>query len=667
MKRLTVAICLLLIAAIVLPTTIVQAASGGVNDLRGRWNVDALIGGEPIPDVVLYVNDMRVSAILPNTFYANGCMRSTETNAFMPLSIRAVYDAQNNAYDATIYSTVVPPEGQPFVIRLSGQIDIRGESVKDDTAVGTARTDFGEGEWSAGHHDRRETKCPSVRDIGLGVQGDVYTHLDLSNNRLDSLYEAHTIIVSSGMLVEAPDGSSFVVQEYTDLFSPDVDFVGRFRYLASFEGSPVSGGVYTFTLLDIFGDPIEGTESTDTWTGCSQTAPVNLTTNYEPGSGVTLGWDAVPDVAGEFEPMSDPQIGFYQIGVDPFNWQSPFSYGSNLIRSPQHLILWNPFEPGAAGSPDGNDYGASISEFAEGDYQVMVFAFAGANPQNGGTGHECAVYNSSHKLIMHKQGEDLTFNRIGAISGLVYDTQGNPLGGIGVDVEEGGYGACTDETGYYEMREVPFGTYTVVAGRQFCGEHPFAEEALAGVTVGSTGVNFALETQPPPSNYTIIAQPDHKWVFSVGWAVGSEITMFIDDNSDPADGYLLTMSRTAIPAEWDPAIGKVDFNDWQPFDLTPGMFVIVTDGTNTEVLQVESLAVDAFDEDLNTVSGAAPALREVGVGVHQPGADYWMVVTSDTDGNWFAQFPDEFSGVFDIHAMIWDADGDATQANFAFP
>lgn len=47
MKRLTVAICLLLIAAIVLPTTIVQAASGGVNDLRGRWNVDALIGGNP--------------------------------------------------------------------------------------------------------------------------------------------------------------------------------------------------------------------------------------------------------------------------------------------------------------------------------------------------------------------------------------------------------------------------------------------------------------------------------------------------------------------------------------------------------------------------------------------------------------------------------------------
>lgn len=127
------------------------------------------------------------------------------------------------------------------------------------------------------------------------------------------------------------------------------------------------------------------------------------------------------------------------------------------------------------------------------------------------------------------------------------------------------------------------------------------------------------------------------------------------------------MTRVAAAADWDPTIGAVNFDGWQPFDLTPGMFVIVTDGTGAETLLVEALTVNGFDEDANTVSGAAPALREVGVGVHQPGYDFWMIVTSDADGNWLAEFTDDFSGVFDVHAMIWDSEGDATQANYAFP
>lgn len=667
MKTIRTVVSLILIAWVLMPMSGTLAATGGVNDLRGRWDVEAFFGEEPLTDVVLYVNDMRESTLTANTYYANGCMRTTETNAFMPLSIRAVYDPQSNAYDTSIYSTVVPSDGEPFVIRFTGMVGMGGESVKDDAAGGTMRTGFGTGEWTAVHHDRRVTKCPSVRDIGLGFQGDVYTHLDLGNPvRMDSLYGAETIIVSSGMLVEAPDGSSFVVQEYTDLFSPDVDFIGRFRYLANFEGSPISGGVYKFTLLDVFGEPIEGTESTDVWTGCNQIAPINLTTAFEPGSGVTLGWDVVPDVPGEFEPMHDPQIGFYQIGIDPFNWFSPSSYGSNLIKSPQHLVPWNHFEPGTPGFPDGDDYGVSISEFSEGDYQVMVFAFAEANPQNGGTGLECATYNSSHKLIMHKQGEDVTFNRIGTISGYVYDMLGNPLGGIGVDTEFGGYGTCTDENGFYILRDMPFGTYNIAAGRQFCGEHPFMEQMQVDVHVGSENVNFVLELQPTPTEYTIVAHPDHDWVASFGWEIGSNITIFIDENADPTDGYLLTMTAPAQPAEWDSTIGKVDFNSWQPFDMTPDMYVIITDGTASESLLVETLTVDQFDETLNTVTGTAPALRTVGVGVHQPGADYWMEVTSDADGNWTAEFADDFFDVFDIHAMIWDPDGDATQANYFF-
>jgi hypothetical protein len=667
MKKINLAICLVLIASVLMPFTSTQAAENGVDDLRGRWDIEAYFSeGEPVPDIVLYVNEMRASALLANTYYANGCMRSTDTNAFMPLSIRAIYDPQTNTYDVAIYSTVIPPEGGPFVIRFTGVVNVYGESVKDDRADGELRTDFSPGgEWNAVHHDRRITKCPSIRDIGLGAQGDVYTHLDLGNNHISTVYETYTIIVSSGMLIEAPDGSTVIAQEYTDIFSPDVDFVGRFRFVLDKEGQPISSGVYKFTLLDIFGDPIPGTESTDVWMGCSQGAPVNLTAAYEPGSGVTLGWDAVPDVAGEFEPGLG--IGFYQIGIDPFNWQGMHGYGSNLIQTPLHLIPWNPFEPGSDGNPNGFDYGVSLFEFADGNYAVNVYAFANPNPQNGGTGLECDVMDSSHKLVMTKQGDNLTFNRTGTISGHVFDAQGNPLGGIGVDTEFGGYGTCTDEDGFYMLRDMPLGTYNITAGRQFCGEHPFMEQMQMDVQVDTENVNFILEKAPVPTDYTIIAHPDHEWVTSFGWAVGTDITMYIDNNADLGDGYLLDMTLSASPADWDPSIGKVDFSSWQPFDLTPGLFVTVTDGVNTETLWVESLSINQFDEVTNTVTGTAPALNEVGVGAHQPDADFWMIVTSDPSGNWTAEFPDDLAGVLDIHAMVWDGNGDATQANYLFP
>ena len=108
------------------------------------------------------------------------------------------------------------------------------------------------------------------------------------------------MVVSSGMLVTEPDGSSMVVQEYTDIFSPDVDFIGRFRYLTHFDGAPVSGETYKFVLLDVFGNPIPGTESTDVWYGCNQLAPVNLATSDAPDGDLLLTWDAVPDVPGQF-------------------------------------------------------------------------------------------------------------------------------------------------------------------------------------------------------------------------------------------------------------------------------------------------------------------------------------------------------------------------------
>ena len=83
--------------------------------------------------------------------------------------------------------------------------------------------------------------------------------------------------------------------------------------------------------------------------------------------------------------------------------------------------------------------------------------------------------------------------RVTTISGAVYDEDGNPLPNIAVDTEFGGYGTCTDENGQYTLQNVPLGAhFNIVAGRDFCGEHPYAEQMIYDIVAGSIDVNFFL-------------------------------------------------------------------------------------------------------------------------------------------------------------------------------
>ena len=502
---------LALLMAVVFPYGV--AADNGVDDLRGRWDVDWTFAdsGDQPPPLLLFINEMRATTLSATTYYAGGCMRSPDTDALMPLSVRAYFDAQSNSYDVVVYSTVVPlPEyGEPYVIRLTGNVQVNGEAVQDDAAAGTFSVDFGSGEWTADHHDRRQTKCPSIADSGLGFRGDLYAHRDLAfaTPRTWSLFEGHTVIVSSGMLVEAPDGSSFVVQEYTDIFSPDVDFVGRFRYLLQTPGFPIQGGTYRFSLVDIFGDPIPGTESTDVWYACDQDAPRNLGAAYAVGDHVDLSWDAVPVVAGEFDPGNDPQIGYYQIGIWPFNGEGAGDYGSAGIASTWHAVPWNPFDPGTPGTPDGGDFGVGLSELSDGLYGVGLFAFSQPDPTTAGFDHECMTFDSTEFLTMAKQGSDLSFQQVASISGHVTDEEGAALAGVQVaaceyDWQDGDFCAAeaSDDTGLYEI-VVPAGGYRVQVNGQAGWANEFfdntpnwnlAAEVSALEGQETPNINFAL-------------------------------------------------------------------------------------------------------------------------------------------------------------------------------
>ena len=1013
---------ILLIVALVVPLTVVHAEDNGVDDLRGRWDVEwGFDEDEENPDspLILYINDLVEIPNMPDMVFAGGCMRSPGTDTFMPLSLAAAPDPENGIFDVTIYSTVVPVGGEPFVIRLAGEVTVNGNGVMDDVAIGESTTVSATGQWNGIHHDRRRTKCPSLKNNDL-FQGELYTHRDIAYNPYQEnlIFDTETVIVSSAMLVEDPYGNVTRVEYYTDLFSPNVDFIGRFRFTGESELSVVPGLPYTFTLLDAFGRPIEGAVSTDTWNRCNQSAPTNFTAIPDLDN-IILSWDAVPIIPGQFDPQD------YQITMYPMEGQAG-EYGAGSIHSAYHNMPLQPFVPPLEGYPDGWDFGNGLNELEDGPYEINVWAWNHADDTNGGWGSDCAVRDTFQIMIMHKQDDQFSFEVTGSISGNVSDADG-PLADVHVDAcrldDSFCNGADTDQNGNYRILGLPEGDYRVfVWGGQggwideFYNETPFHREATpVTVTAGenTSAINFTMEIfiEPSPQylnvqpdhmwadsggwaegadvtlsfgtysasqfasvdgnvwfdltdtgiapgvnvnvtdgvdskdllvvsasfdntddventawgtapagawlgiavvdengyengfywvdgiqadefgnwfvdfddygqdftavidawvhvfdedgdstlahraaadeynptlhvvpahpeihghgwnpdatvtiyvdddddldngfiytesklvndeptwciapcfdvsqvaelpegilpgyvvtmtdgeatrevhttelvwtgtdteaetvigtaspgswvevtshgpelairmvqadengiwvadfsvpgpqdfeqeildlsagyhgrsiqfeggvpddgtlaywntpNYSIVAHPDHEWITSEGWNVGDEVAMSIYESNDLTADPLLTMTQVAEPANWDPNIGRVWFDQWAPFDLAPGMFVIVMDGSLTETMEVELLSIDLFDEGIGRVSGTAPPERNVGVGVHQPGADFWMEVASDASGNWIADFGSGiFTGVTDVHVMIWDEDGDATQANYDFP
>lgn len=358
---------LALLLSLVPAGSVLANPPNGVDDLRGRWEfVVSDFAEEPL-SFDIFINDLAPDpdSQTGNEYLAVGCMGSPGVDAIAPMALRAT-DKGDGVYKLSILSTVVPPgDEKPFVIQFLSTVFTNGSGVPDDVMEGSIRTDFFEGgELSATHHDRRRTKCPPVGDIptpGLYFRGDVYVHHAYWGEDLDVIFnvlEGYTNIVSSGMRVERPDGTVVIVPYYTDIFSPQVDFISEFRYLETSAGDPISGQPYTFTLLDALGDPIPGTTQTDVWTGCvTYPPPRNLNPVVTAELDVNLSWAPVP-VAPGFDPANG--IGFYQIFTWP-DFEGETSYGANVISSPNHLIPWAGFDGWAPGWPDGFDNGASSS------------------------------------------------------------------------------------------------------------------------------------------------------------------------------------------------------------------------------------------------------------------------------------------------------------------
>ncbi|NOH02304.1 MAG: hypothetical protein HND47_10285 [Chloroflexi bacterium] len=376
------------------------APPNGVDHLRGRW--DGAFNGLFGEDVSfrLLLDESRPDPNDPQAALYNGCMALQPEGQYAPVSARVVM-LGNEQYDFTLFGTV-----GGAVIKLTGLIEARAPSVQDDSAGGAWQTSNEAADWSANHHDRRNPQCPEVRlgddlyfqasvNAVVGIQPDEFR--DEGN-----IIEGFSNIVSSGLQASLPDGSTVTVPFYTDLFSPNVNFVDIFRFLEGYPGLPAAGEVYTFTLLDVFGQPIPGATATDVWYACSMDAPRNVAATVD-ADGIHVVWDAAPSAPG-FDPPNF--IGFYQIELYP-DGGGGFGFGSNGILSPAHLIPFDSFGGGAPGTPDGYDFGASLAEFDNGVYFFDVISFSegfGA----GSVGLECQIRAYEEQVRFEKSGGTVT-------------------------------------------------------------------------------------------------------------------------------------------------------------------------------------------------------------------------------------------------------------------
>jgi hypothetical protein len=405
-------IFLTLTTALALTPNLVLAQSG--IDLRGRWDLIVEGHGQDLQYFTVYVGDQSVDG---NTgdLLANGCMESP-SNYQSPLAMKAEY-LGNGSYYVSLASTVVPGDrGNPYVIQFFGPIHTFGKGVADDIGGGDdsrVRTEFFDGgKWIANHHDRRKQKCPSVEIPPLSFWGDVRAQYNLRGGQIESIksiFEAQTSIVSSGVLVEKPDGSTVRLLPATDIFTPDIDFQNRFRYLIPYDeaddGDPIAGKAYYFTLLDVLGNPIPGSTITDVWTGCYITAPKNFSAELINDLDIKVSWDSVDSVDG-FDPANN--VGFYQIEIGGWQPWTEDLYGSRA-QSAWHVVPWDDFIPPAPGIPDGEDLGVGLNKFPDGSFAIRIEAFSEPPSGSGGQIHECVVVDFDENLLFIKAGNSIEF------------------------------------------------------------------------------------------------------------------------------------------------------------------------------------------------------------------------------------------------------------------
>jgi hypothetical protein len=464
-------------------------------DLRGTWRLhgDFLQSGASTR-LLLQINEFGVVAGQPDTYLGVGCMQTGATESWAPLSLQAVLDGGSGSYALTMLSTLVAAELDEgaAVIRFVGEAEMGSAGSKDDRLSGTAYTVAGESEWLGEHSSLKTVECPAW-DEGLVFLGEFAIYRDLAHIPAWDIinFSGETLIASAKMRVEAPDGQVYLADYHTDIFTPDVNFIDQFRFHYPIEGTPITGEPYRFTLLDVLGEAIPGVAAQDTYNRCDQgsatnlRAVVHLRADNTQVDYVELSWDAPQTIPDYFDPQNGH--GFYQLALRRSAGQEGIAFYGAETTATTHNIPWESFEPGSAASPDGYDYGISLAELEDGEYILSILVYSYYEPQVGESGFDCSVTDSRHAMFITRQGDQITVQPAGAMTGFAYDSAGDPLAGVAVEINGLGSGfherVCSRANGYYLFTRLPLDTFTLSAG------------------------GFGAE-ECPPNSFATITQPD---------------------------------------------------------------------------------------------------------------------------------------------------------------
>jgi tetratricopeptide (TPR) repeat protein len=171
--------------------------------------------------------------------------------------------------------------------------------------------------------------------------------------------------------------------------------------------------------------------------------------------------------------------------------------------------------------------------------------------------------------------------------------------------------------------------------------------------------------QIPSTSVSVQVNTDN--VEGVGWPLGAEVTMTIDD---PSNGTNVdyTDRQIVVQAPWDPEETQVMFRFEADYDVFEDHIVTLTDGVTTRIQTVSNIDVTSVDPSSDTITGTSRPGGEIHVGVYDD-CCYDIYVTADDAGNWTA----DFSGLYDLVpesewiAQLIEADGITTGYEWLVP
>jgi hypothetical protein len=222
-----------------------------------------------------------------------------------------------------------------------------------------------------------------------------------------------------------------------------------------------------------------------------------------------------------------------------------------------------------------------------------------------------------------------------------------------------------DDTGHW-MADFS-GFYDLVPGTEGCAE-------LTDTDGDNTRYDWSIPTSTgeitTPSiaanpNFDVFVNTD--WVEGHWWALGTEVTMVIDNDEHPGNGILYRDTQPVGNAPWSTYETTIAFQ-LPDFDIQSGHIVTLTDGISTITHTVHNVEVASVDAGTDQVQGTADPGAEVQVSIFHV-CCYELIATADSTGHWVV----DFSGLFDlvpgtqIGTSMKDSDGNGTIFEWVIP